>query len=141
MKYFFSLCVVLLAGSCKKDGVEEKDLSYLNGYWEIMEVSLPDGSKKEYTVNPSIDFIQLENRMGFRRKLKPNFNGTYDASNRDMEKFNIKPKNETFLLIYDNEFDQWEEELVELDSLFFSVVNQEGIKYSYKRFQPIAIPK
>ncbi|MBO0322110.1 hypothetical protein J0X14_07365 [Muricauda sp. CAU 1633] len=130
----------LLIMGCKKTSVAEADLHYLNGYWEIDEVVFPDGSVKEYGMNPSIDFIQLEENEGYRKKMQPKFDGSYTTSN-DTEKFSIAHVNSGFAFLYENDFSDWEETLVQLDSTSFAVVNQDGITYFYKRFEPIKIPK
>ncbi len=140
MKRMLLLGLVLLVWCCKENIPEEKDLHHLNGYWEIAEVVLPDGSKKEYSVNPNIDFIQFENGQGFRKKVRPKFDGSYNTSN-DTEFFTVVRSPESVTLFYKNDFDEWEETLLKVDSLSFSVVNKEGMEYVYKRFQPIAIPK
>lgn len=140
MRRIFPFLLILMLSGCKKTTVAETDLHHLNGYWEIAEVEFPDGSKKQYTVNPSIDFIKLEGEEGFRKKMQPKFDGTYNTTN-DTEYFTLSQTNETFTLHYKNEFSEWEEKLVAVDSLSFSVTNEEGITYSYKRFEPIKIPK
>ena len=140
MKRIFPLFFVLMVFGCKKVSVDESDLHYLNGYWEISEVEFPDGSKKQYTVNPSVDFIKLEGKEGFRKKMQPKFDGTYNTTN-DTEYFTLSQTNEIFTFHYKNEFSEWEEKLVAVDSLSFSVTNEEGVTYHYKRFEPIKIPK
>ena len=72
--------------------------------------------------------------------MQPKFDGTYDTSN-DVETFTITPGNQNFVLQYKNEFSEWEENLVAIDSIGFSVTNMDGIQYTYKRFEPIKIPK
>ncbi|MEM7484877.1 MAG: hypothetical protein AAF348_06675 [Bacteroidota bacterium] len=140
MKRIVLVFIVLILWGCTETSISKEDISFLNGYWEIKEVAFPDGNKKNYSVNPSVDFIQLENMEGFRKKLQPSFNGTYTASN-DAESFKIIRINETFTIQYKKDRNEWEEKLVHLDSMSFSVMNTEGKTYSYKRFQPIAIPK
>lgn len=140
MKRILSLVLILFLWSCDESSVNKDDLHYLNGYWEISEVEFPDGSIKEYGMNTSIDFIQLKEDKGYRKKMKPQFDGSYDTS-KDVEDFEISHINETFTLRYKNEFSEWEEKLVQLDSVSFSVINQEGVTYKYKRFEPIKIPQ
>ncbi len=125
---------------CKNNVIPEQELSNLNGYWEITEVTFADGTKKSYTVNPTIDFIHLENNQGFRKKVQPKFDGSFNTSNIT-ESFKVNYSNEVIILQYENNLSAWEEKLVQLDSSSFSVLNEEGIKYSYKRFQPIVISK
>ncbi|MGB2526650.1 hypothetical protein [Flagellimonas sp. SN16] len=131
---------ILMVWGCQESSIPKENLRYLNGYWEIAEVQFPDGSKKEYGVNPTIDFIQLDNGTGFRKKMQPRFNGTYKTSH-DVELLTVSEVEAIFILRYSSEFSDWEETLVQVDSTSFSVVNQEGVTYSYKRFEPIKIPK
>lgn len=140
MKRILPFLLILVFWSCNDSSINKEDLQYLNGYWEISEVEFPDGYIKEYGMNTSIDFIQLKEDKGYRKKMKPQFDGTYDTS-KDVENFEVSDINETFTLRYKNEFSEWEEKLVELDSVSFSVINQEGVTYKYKRFEPIKIPQ
>lgn len=140
MRKFLFTIITLLIFACESASVNEANLHYLNGYWEISEVVFPDGSIKEYGVNPSIDFIQFEDGKGYRKKMQPKFDGSYDTSN-DMESFTLAKGSQNFVLQYKNEFSEWEENLVAVDSMGFSVTNMDGIQYRYKRFEPIKIPK
>lgn len=140
MRCILSFLLILMFWGCNNSSVNEDDLHYLNGYWEISEVEFPDGNIKEYGLNTSIDFILLEEAKGYRKKMKPKFDGTYDTS-KDVERFTIAQSNERFILYYESEFSEWEEKLVQLDSLTFSVINHEGVTYKYKRFEPIKIPQ
>ena len=140
MRRILSLLLVLMLWGCNDSSVNEDDLHYLNGYWEISEVEFPDGSIKEYGLNTNIDFIHLKENEGYRKKMKPKFDGTYDTS-KDVEGFTISNANETIILHYSTELSEWEEKLAQLDSLTFSVTNEEGVTYKYKRFEPIKIPQ
>nr|WP_299383817.1 hypothetical protein [Allomuricauda sp.] len=134
------ILLILLLASCSGPRVSEADLSHLNGYWEIQEVIFPDGASKSYGMNPNIDFIQLDGTTGYRKKLQPKFTGQYQTSNQT-ESFEIVKGSETFVMSYENSLDTWEETLIQLDSTSFTVKNGEGVRYVYKRFEPITIPK
>ncbi len=121
-------------------GVSKEDLAQLNGYWEIEQVIFPDGNTKNYQVSTAVDYIQLEGLKGFRKKVNPKFDGTYETSN-DAEAFMISEKGENFTINYKTELSEWAEKLTALGSDTFSVVNAEGLQYDYKRFEPIAIEK
>ncbi len=111
-------------------------MHYLNGYWEIAVVKFPDGGEKTYSLNTSIDFIEIQNRKGFRKKVQPNVTGTYRTSD-DAEQFVIVKKGEQFLMQYNNGLHHWEEELVAISENRFSVKNEENITYVYTRFEPL----
>jgi len=113
-------------------------LHLLNGYWEIKEVTFKDGAKKEYSINSTVDFISLDSMIGFRKKVSPKFNGTFETSN-DAEPFRIRISNDSIYMNYTNDSDTWEELLISLSAESFSVKNNQGITYQYNRFEPINI--
>jgi len=118
--------------------ISKPDLNQLNGYWEIVSVEFADGQKKNYTVNPSIDYIELKEMKGFKKKMHPKFDGTYDTSN-DLEAFSIIQKEGIFLISYQNNLSSWEEQLIKLEENTFTIVNEDNVTYSYKRYEPINI--
>lgn len=118
--------------------ISKPDLNQLNGYWEIVSVEFADGQKKTYTVNPSIDYIELKEMKGFKKKMHPKFDGTYDTSN-DLEAFSIIQKEGIFLISYQNNLSAWEEQLIKLEENTFTIVNEDNVTYSYKRYEPINI--
>ena len=87
MRYIYIIVALIGLAGCQNK-ISKLDLPHLNGYWEIERVTFPDGSKKEYAVSTSIDYIEVKNFKGFRKKVQPNFNGTYVTSN-DAEMFTI----------------------------------------------------
>ena len=137
-KLSYFLLVFMLCGCAKS--VSKENLPTLNGYWEIERVVFPDGHTKDYTVNPMVDYVQLEGDKGYRKKVKPKFDGTYDTSN-DAEPFSIVKIEELFYMSYENDMSQWKEQLLDLDDDSFSVMNEDGLQYDYKRFEPISVAK
>ena len=63
MKKILFLFVLSTVLSCKQK-ISDADILNLNGYWEIEKVILPDGEKKEYKINETIDFFKVENKKG-----------------------------------------------------------------------------
>ncbi|MEO9891269.1 hypothetical protein [Aurantibacter sp.] len=139
-----AIIVLFIFCSCKSE-VAEKDLNFLNGYWEIEEVIFTDGSSKEYGVNTSVDFIKIENKKGFRKKVQPKLDGTFNTTN-DTDIIVITDNKGRFSINYTNNInegvvDQRSELLVALSENNYSVRNLDGITYHYKRFQPFNILK
>ena len=129
----FFISMLLL--SCS-DKISESQFPYLNGYWEIEEVVFPDGERRQYTVNTTIDFIELADSTGFRKKVSPRLDGSYITSD-DAEVFSVVISPSGAVMKYSNALSTWEERLTELSENRFSVVNEENITYHYKRFHPI----
>ena|SRR5690554_1721040 len=130
------LILILLALTACREKVAWDQISDINGYWEIEKVTFPNGTEKTYTVNTSIDYIKIKDQKGFRKKVQPKLNGTYDTSN-DVEPFNLIEKKEVFTLHYKNSLSEWEEEITSLSKNNLILTDQEGISYHYKRFEPI----
>jgi len=137
MKHFVFLITLFFLTACTTS-ISKEELLKLNGYWEIVEVEFNNGQKKSYKVNPSIDYIELKEMKGFKKKVQPKFDGTYNISN-DSEPFTIIEKNGTFLLTYSNALSEWEEQLLHLKDNTFTIKNEDNITYTYKRYEPIKI--
>ena len=131
MKRILLLIVLVSALSCKQK-ITEADLSNLNGYWEIEKVELPDGDKKEYKVNETIDFFKIEANKGFRKKVMPQLDGTY-LTNDIQEDVVVVIKDGDASLQYKTTYASWKEEIIELTKDKLVVKNQQEIEYYYKR--------
>ena len=131
MKRILLLIVLVSVFSCKQK-IIDADVSNLNGYWEIEKVELPDGDKKEYKVNETIDFFKIEANKGFRKKVMPQLDGTY-LTNDVQEDVVVVLKDGDASLQYKTTYASWKEEIIELTKDKLVVKNQQEIKYYYKR--------
>lgn len=131
--FLFAVSMVSCSGR-----VSYEDLHHLNGYWEIEEVEFSNGSTKEYPMNTVVDYIELKDGKGFRKKMAPRFDGTFETSD-DAEPFSIVEENGLFFMRYENPLSEWQERLLSLSGDSFSVENPEGITYYFKRFEPIKL--
>ncbi len=135
MKFLIVVLSIFFLLGCV-NSISEEDLKYLNGYWEIEKVTFPNGQTKEFKVSTTIDYFEMEGLKGFRKKVQPKFNGTYETSN-DAELFTLLQKDNEFEFQYKNAENEWRERILEISDNHFSVVNSDTITYTYKRFQPI----
>ena len=119
-------------------GIEEGDLPKLNGYWEIQEVLMPDGTKKEYKINPTIDHFELKGTEGKRTKVMPQFDGTY-RTNDLSEKITIEQAEGKTYIKYITENAKWKEELIKLTEEELTLKNEQGIEYHYIKPEPFSI--
>jgi hypothetical protein len=117
--------------SCKQSFVEA-DLQHLNGYWEIEKVILPDGDKKEYKVNETIDFFKIENKKGLRKKVMPQIDGTY-LTNNIQETVKVDLIDGIASIHYSTSYAHWKEEIIELSKDKLVIKNQQDLEYHYKR--------
>jgi len=135
MRKLVSLLLSICFLACSEK-ISVSDLNHINGYWEIEEVEFPDGESKEYDVNMTIDYFEYNNVKGFRKKVQPTFDGTYNTSN-DAESFQIIERDGFFWMSYQNNLSSWQEQITEITKTNMVLKNKEGLSYHYRRFEPI----
>lgn len=120
---------------CSKD--PNTLIPHLNGYWEIEEVTLSNGSKKTYNYNDTVDYIEItDSLIGFRAKLKPNLSGSYETST-DKERIEIKVENDSLHLMYSTLYDNWKETVLNANKDQLLIINANKDMYLYKRYEPL----
>lgn len=132
----YLIALLTLFGCATK--VSKEDLVHLNGYWEIKQVTFANGTTKDFRLNPSVDYIELNGLKGFRKKMQPKFDGSFTTSN-DAEPFVIHFNNGNFEFRYKNEMSAWKEEIKSISKDEFSVTNQDTLTYTYRRFQSTSL--
>jgi hypothetical protein len=137
MKKIGLLFIAVLLISCHAE-VKKEDLNKLNGYWEIKQVKLAEGEKKEYKINETIDFFELKNNVGFRQKVMPQFDGRY-KTNGIKENIKIVEKENNFFVEYSTTYGKWQEEIIEIADSTLVLKNKANLEYTYKRYIPFSL--
>jgi len=123
--------------SCSKN--PETYIEHIEGYWEIEEVTMQDGSKKEYKFNETIDYISVNDSLkGFRKKLTPGINDTYYTSD-DAEAIALKIEDGTLKIYYTTPYANWTETVLDANSNQLRIINDDKNVYLYKRYTPIQL--
>ncbi len=137
MRKVFLLLALGIIFSCSKD--PETLITHLNGYWEIDEVTLPDGTKRDYNYNDTIDFLSVNDSLtGFRKKMKPNFDGSFSTSN-DAEALKIVIENDSLNIYYKTPYSEWKETVLDATEDKLLIQNKDKLIYFYKRYEPLVI--
>jgi len=126
-----------LLSACSKSVVID-DIEQLNGYWEISEVKTPEGDSKTFESNNNADLFELNATQGTRTKVVSQIDGSIQ-SNGIQENFVVKDSANAIYLKYKTDFSEWTEKLERLNENELIIINQNNIKYTYKRFTPINI--
>lgn len=135
MKRLLLSFLTLLFFNCSNN--PERFIPFLEGYWEISEVTLPDGTKKIYDFNNTVDYLKISDSLyGFRKKLKPTLTGSFQTSN-DVEELKLKIENDSLNVYYKTSFTQWKETILSATENELLVINKAKVRYLYKRYQPI----
>ena len=133
----FILIILLstLLASCNQQTPKEK-LINLNGYWEIEKVEFSRDSIKEFRMSENVDYFEIKDGTGFRKKVRPQYDGTYIVT-EDAEKIEAKIENDSLNLYYSTPFDSWKETVLKAGEDKMSIRNKRGLIYHYKRFKSL----
>lgn len=138
MKYFFIILLsTLLLLSCTTK-VDSNAIPKINGYWEIQQVVMPNGEKKEYKINETIEFFQILKRKGFRQKVMPQFDGRF-LTNTLKDTIQIIRKENQFFILNTTRYGKWEEEIIQLEDSILVIKDKKKVKYTYRRYIPFSI--
>lgn len=129
----FSIFILL---SCSEDDPSEK-LQNLNGYWQIEKVETDKDSVIEFRLSQYIDYIEINDSVGFRKKLKPKIDGGYITTPNKPEKITARVEDNSLILYYQTPFDEWKEEVIEATGEKLVILNQDNKKYYYQRHKPL----
>ncbi|KDN54722.1 hypothetical protein [Flavobacterium seoulense] len=132
LKFLF---IGLFFVSCQQK-ITPEDINKLNGYWEIEKVIFKDGDDKEFKMNENFDFFKIANNTGIRRKVRPQFDGTF-LMNEDYEKVKVRFENDQVFLDYTTDYAKWTEELISISEDEMLIKNDQNKEYQYKKARPI----
>lgn len=133
-KMMLIFLVSCIAVGCNRMSSEEK-IANMNGYWEIKSVEPSEGNPVEYQFSEMVDYINLEDNSGFRKKVRPQIDGSYVATN-NLEILTVKVERDSINLYYETPYDSWKETLLSSEENEIKMLNRNGTVYTYKRFSP-----
>ena len=137
MKNTFRILVLSLLFLGCQQKIEPTDISKINGYWEIEKVVFDKGEDKDYKMNESYDFFEIDkNNMGIRKKVMPQLDGTF-LVNDAYENVTVRFKDGKGFLDYSTPYSKWSEELIALSDKELVLRNEEKNEYHYKKTGPL----
>lgn len=127
------LLILFFVISCAKPNPQEQKKN-LNGYWEIQDVKMASGKKKDFGVNTIVDYIEVKGDSGFRTKVSPKLDGSFNT-NGTSEKFTLKIEDDSLRMLYKTPFDEWKETVIEAKDSTLVVINRDNKIYTYSQFE------
>lgn len=112
----------------------EEQLKHITGYWEIAEVEKDNETLKEYTINLLVDYIEINDKKGFRKKVAPRFDGSFEIT-EDRQNIDVKINDGEIILHYSTPYDNWTETVLVANESKLVLLNQDKKKYVYKRYK------
>jgi hypothetical protein len=132
------LLITFLFIACQQK-IEPSAIAKINGYWEIEKVVFDEGEDKNYSVNESYDYFEIDaNNIGFRKKVMPQLDGSFMV-NDTQENLKIRFANDKVFFDYTTPYAKWSEELIEVSQEKLVFKNKEDKEYHYKKAIPINI--
>ncbi len=116
----------------------ENYIQYIDGYWEIERVVLSDGTEKKYNFNQSIDFFEIKDSIGIRKKVQPRLDGSFITTN-DSELFTLKIEDDSLRMYYKTSLSSWKETIISAKENQITIKNEAGNVYFYKPYQKIKL--
>lgn len=135
MKKLILLISLFVLVSCSNNPQEQ--LKNLNGYWQIEKVEMENDSVIEYKLSQLIDYIEINDSTGFRKKLKPKIDGGFIENSNNSEKITARIEDNSLFLYYSTPFDEWKEEVLEATNEELVILNRDDKKYYYQRYKPL----
>ena len=129
------LVIILLVMGCKSNPV--KYIKFIEGYWEIESVYEDNQLLRTFKINSGIDYFKINSDLkGFRKKLKPNFSGTFQTS-KDVLNFKIEIQNNGLFLNYIDNATSFREEVLEANKEKLVIKSNSGLVYNYKPYEAL----
>jgi len=133
------LSLLIIFYACQKTSdAADINIENINGYWEIVQAQNPYGKNVIYKINTIVDYFEVKDSLGFRKKMKPDLSGNYTTS-KALEKFSFSFENDTLKMHYKTPYDNWTESILRLNDSLMLIKNQNDFLYTYKKFNPIDI--
>lgn len=131
--------ILLIIVSCFTIGCNrmssEEQIENINGYWEIKSVQPQEGNPTKYQFNEVVDYINIQDSNGYRKKVRPQLDGSFITTD-NLEVLTVRIENDSINLYYETPYDSWKETLLSSEEEEIKMLNRNGTIYTYKRFSP-----
>jgi hypothetical protein len=132
--WILSFALFITLAGCDNDPSVYVD--HLNGKWEIVAVKKNSKTIKEYNINSSIDYFEVQDDLtGFRKKLMPNLDGKYIITEHEAP-FKLLIENGELQIHYHLVSDTIVETIQKATESELIIKNDHGFTYFYKPFEP-----
>ncbi len=139
MKNTFKILFLSFLFVACQQKIKPEDIIKINGYWEIEKVVFDQGKDKEYGINESYDYFQIDkNNKGFRKKVMPQLDGTFIV-NDSQEDVKVRFQEDKVFFDYVTPYAKWSEELITISDKELVFKNAEKKEYHYKKAEPLNI--
>lgn len=137
MKFRLTIILIFILSLFAACEQSKENLQNLNGYWHVERVVQKGETFRFPNSAPLYDFYELNENIGFRKKVKPLLDGTFETSN-DRTDFTVVKKNNKVQLHFKTTWNDWIEEIVILEQKKLALLH-EGKTYYYVKSEPLKL--
>jgi hypothetical protein len=135
VRQLLTLSFFILLISCKSE--VSTFIPFVEGYWEIVNVTKDQKKVKDYKMSGSVDYFKVNADLsGYRKKVTPRFDGTFEIS-QHISEFTLSIKDNHLWIIYTNNNVTYSEEIVRANNSSLILSNSGGFIYTYKPYEPL----
>lgn len=136
MTRFFKILILgILITACNRQDPKEQ-IKYIDGYWEIKRVEIPPDSVVEYEFNETLDYLDLKGTTGFRKKVRPQLDGSFLVT-ENSEEIEARFEDGELFIYYTTPYDTWKDRVIHAEEDQIKLENERGYIYHYQRYSPI----
>lgn len=133
MRNVFIIIFFLCFGCSSR--VNQESISLLEGYWVIEQALAPNGESRPYLGVVEVDYFQLSNQKGIRKKITPTFGNQLSSTNDELA-FTINFTKTKTYISYSKGGHDWQEEIITLTNERLELKDSRGVVFRYKRYLP-----
>lgn len=133
MKQLLALFTIVLFTSCGSNISDQ--LIHIEGYWNIENVTLPDGSEREFPFSNHMDHFEIEGKQGIKYRVSPTYDGGFVNYGSPVNFTCEELEGELQLLFKDGE-QSYTQTVVEATETELVLQHENGTIYTYSSYNP-----
>jgi hypothetical protein len=130
MKKISSLMLIFLMISCSSN---EEKIQAIEGYWNIDEVILSDGTDREFPFSNHMDHFEIDGFKGVKNRVSPRYNGSFVSYGNPIY-FQWEEKDGDLCLTFQEGDGIYTQKVKKATKKTLVLLHENGTRYTYKRY-------
>lgn len=132
MKKLIYLLLIVVFISCSNN---EEKIKAIEGYWNIDEVILPNGSEREFPFSNHMDHFEIDGFKGVKNRVSPTYDGSF-VSYGDPVSFVWEEKKGDLWLSFKQGEQAYSQKVDKATEETLVLIHDNGTRYTYKAYTP-----
>jgi hypothetical protein len=132
MKNIIYLLLTVVLISCTSN---EEKIKALEGYWNIDEVILPNGSEREFPFSNHMDHFEIDGFKGVKNRVSPTYDGSFVSYGNPIY-FQWEEKDGDLSLTFQKGDGAYTQTVEKATKDILVLLHENGTRYTYKAYTP-----